>query len=71
MEGRQKAASVPSVPFMPARRWHWPSLATLTVSVLINVIWIVAFVWLVCIGFDIWLEHTDKLPRILWRGTKI
>ena len=62
---------MPSVPFMPARRWHWPSLATLTVSVLINVLWIVVFVWVVGLGMDIWLEHADKLPRMLWRGTKI
>jgi hypothetical protein len=62
---------VPLVPFMPARRWHWPSLATLTVSVLINVLWIVLLAWAVCVSVDLWLEHTDKLPRMLWRGTKI
>lgn len=71
MVGKHKAASVPTVPFTQARRWHLSSLATLTVSVLINVIWIVAFIWLVCIGFDVWLEHTEKLPRILWRGTRL
>jgi hypothetical protein len=66
---RPGTASVPSVPFMPARRWHWPSLLTLLVSVTINVVWIVLVAWAIGIGVEIWLEHTDKLPRLLWRST--
>jgi hypothetical protein len=54
---------------MPARRWHWPSLLTLLVSVAINVLWIILFAWAIGISVEIWLEHTDKLPRLLWRST--
>ena len=66
---RPRTASVPLVQFMPARRWHWPSLLTLLVSVTINVLWIILFAWAIGISVEIWLEHTDKLPRLLWRST--
>jgi predicted outer membrane lipoprotein len=71
MQGRSKTVSVPLVPFAPARRWHWPSLLTLLVSVLINVLWIVLFACAIGVAVDLWLEHSDKLPRMLWRATRI
>jgi hypothetical protein len=71
MQGRSKSASVPLVPFTAARRWHWPSLLTLAVSVLINVLWIVLFACAIGVAVDLWLEHSDKLPRMLWRATRI
>ena len=71
MQGRSKSASVPLVPFTAARRWHWPSLLTLLVSVLINVLWIVLIVWAIGFSIELWLEHADKMPRMLWRATRI
>lgn len=68
MPAFSKAVSVAPV---PARRWHWPSIATLVVSVLINLCWIAFFVWAVCISIDLWMDHTGKLAQMLWKGLRI
>ncbi len=62
---------MPLVAFMPVRRLHWPNLLTLLVAMTINVLWIALFAWTVALGAELWLEHADKLPRLLWRSTTL